>query len=208
MKKDLTGKRFGRLTAIKPVGKNKCGNTLWLCRCECGGTAVCINSNLTRGNSKSCGCLITKVLIKRNTKHGMAKSRLYNAWVSMLERCKTKTATSYRHYGGRGITVCKEWDCEDGFLHFADWAMSNGYTNNLTLDRIDNNGNYCPENCRWVTHQRQMNNTRRNVIVSAFGFTASLADACRKFDAPYKRTWKRLKRGWPIEQALMISERR
>lgn len=199
-KKDLTGQKFGKLTAIKPVGINKSGNTLWECRCDCGNSSIVINSNLTRGNSKSCGCTNSKRLIARNTSHGMCNTKIYVTWYSMLERCRRKTNTDYKHYGARGIKVCKEWS---DFNKFYEWAMANGYQKDLTIDRIDVNGNYEPLNCRWVTQLRQCNNKRNNLYLTIDGITASLADICRRYNVGYRKVWKRLKRGWTIEEAVV-----
>lgn len=200
VKNDLTGQRFGKLIAIKPVGTNKSGNTLWECKCDCGNSSIVINSNLTRENSKSCGCTNSERLIKRNTSHGMSKTKIYAKWLSMLERCRTKTNTDYKYYGARGINVCKEWK---DFNKFYKWAMNNGYENSLTIDRINVNGNYEPSNCRWVTQLRQCNNKRNNLYLTIDGVTASLADICRMYNARYTMVWKRLRRGWSIEKAVL-----
>ena len=197
---DLTGKRFSELIAIRPTGKNHQGNTLWLCRCNCGKEIIAINSNLTRGNTKSCGCIGSKKIIERNTTHGCYATPLYSVWRSMKERCFTASCSAYSDYGGRGITICEEWKSD--FLAFREWAMSGGFAEGLTIDRIDNNGNYEPENCRWVTQIVQANNKRNNRYITVGGITSSLADTCRAYNASYKKVWKRLRRGWEIEKAL------
>ncbi len=198
--RDLSGQRFGRLTAIREAGKNKQGNTLWYCVCDCGGNTTTINSNLTRGNSKSCGCISREKTTQRNTKYLHSGSHLYTVWRSMMARCYTKTNSVYRYYGGGGISVCDRWHSYENF--YTD--MAGGYENGLTIDRIDCSGDYEPANCRWVTMLKQANNKRNTKTVTAFGVTASLAEICRENGADYKKTWKRLWRGWSIEDALTV----
>lgn len=201
MLKNLSAQRFGRLIAREPVGTNKSGNTLWRCECDCGGETVAVNSNLTRGNTKSCGCHLHDMLVERNTTHGMVRSPTYAVWRSMIGRCYTRSNTDYPHYGGRGITVYVEW--RNDFPAFHEWAITSGYADGLTLDRIDNDGDYRPENCRWATQLRQANNKRNTLYITVRGATASLADMCREYGSNYKTTWKRLQRGWPPEDALL-----
>lgn len=171
--KDISGQKFGRLTAIEFVGsKNK--KAMWLCQCECGNTIEVIGAHLRNGNTKSCGC-ITK-------KHGMFGTRIYNVWHTMKERCYVKSHINYNIYGGRGIKVCPEWQ---EFIPFMEWAYSNGYNENAprgqcTLDRIDQNGDYCPENCRWVSMSIQANNKTDNVYLEYQGTTDTLSNHARR----------------------------
>ena len=159
-KTDITGKRYGKLIAIKRVGS--IGNTsLWLCQCDCGKSHTVRLSNLTSGNTKSCGCLKNEQLLTS----GSAYEKLYKSWLRMKQRCFDKNTKDYKNYGGRGITVCDEWIHD--YENFRNWAYSNGYDDTLSglkcsLDRIDVNGNYEPNNCRWVDVKVQMNNTRSN----------------------------------------------
>ena len=158
---DLTGLRFGRLTAVKHMGKDKSGkNTLWFCTCDCGGCTTTTTTKLRSGHTKSCGCL--KLECGKATrfpqKHGLRSTRLYRIWCGMKSRCHNPNAPKYHLYGGRGIKVCDEWF--SNFLAFYDWANLNGYSDDLSIDRIDCDGNYEPCNCRWATITEQNRNRR------------------------------------------------
>lgn len=197
---DISGKRFGRLTAIKYIGKSKGKQTLWECKCDCGNIAIVHHQNLKSGHTSSCGCYNSEVASEREKEHGQSGTRLYNIWHDMIYRCYNGNHRSYKDYGGKGIIVCNEW--KDDFEAFRNWAIENGYKENLSIDRIDTNKNYCPENCRWATNIQQANNTSRNLIFTVDGYTDTLDNLCRKYDIPYSLAHSRVYRNWDIKKAL------
>lgn len=190
-KNDLTGKKFGMLTALKKVGTDKNGEARWLCKCDCGNMTVVSRANLSINKTKtiSCGCWRTKMI----TRHNHANSKIYKTYTAMKQRCYNQNNPAYIYYGSRGIKVCDEWtDKENGFENFYNWATSNGYQENLTLDRIDNNGNYEPSNCRWVTMEYQDNNKRNNRYITYKGETHTVAEWAKKANIPYNKVYVEL----------------
>lgn len=159
--KDITGIKYGRLTVIKYKGKNKYYRSLWECKCDCGNICIADSNVLQQGHKQSCGCLNHENHIYRPNRknHGMCKTRLYRIWSKMKSRCYNKNDPDYkRWYGYRGIKVYKEW--KNNFLSFYKWATTHGYDDNLSIDRINVNGNYEPTNCRWTTAKEQAKNRR------------------------------------------------
>ena len=161
--KDKTGQRFNRLVVLGDSGQRKFKAVVWLCQCDCGQKTFVDTKSLTTGNIKSCGCLqreaASRMCKEERTTHGMTKTRLYRVWRSMKCRCLLKTNISYPYYGGRGVKICNEWL---SFEPFMQWALSNGYKDNLTIDRIDVDDDYKPDNCKWSTMAEQNRNQRRH----------------------------------------------
>lgn len=198
---DLVGKKYGRLTVVEYHGLNKRGKSMWKCLCECGNTSVVLGNRLTNGHTKSCGCYSVELTKDRFTTHGMSNTRLYKIWQGMLKRCNNEKSAMYKHYGKRGIKVCDEW-C--GFEKFRDWAIHNGYSESLTLDRIDNDGGYSPDNCRWVDMKTQERNTSRNRYITFRGETLCLMEWAEKLNINYRTLQDRIcVRGWSIERAFL-----
>lgn len=158
----LEGKKFNRWTVISQAEIKKPG-TYWLCKCECGTIKICKGSDLKIGNTKSCGCLQKANASKYSKKHGLCGTKIYWVWNTMKGRCSNPNDKRFPLYGGRGIKVCEEW--KKDFMSFYNWAISNGYKEGLSIDRINNDGNYEPSNCRWVRQIIQSNNTRTNVFL-------------------------------------------
>ena len=148
---------------------------------------------------------MTKIENKNAVKHGLSKTRLHRIWHSMYCRCYYPTTNQYKNYGGRGIKVCEQWKHIEGFVRFYNWAINNGYEDHLSLDRIDNNGDYCPENCRWVTKKEQSNHRTNNVLYTFNGETKTSKQWCEIYGISQTTFRDRLNRGWSLEQALTIS---
>ena len=166
---DISGQKFGRLTATKVIDKNSKGESVWECICDCGNVTKATITNLKRGHTKSCGCYKKICCVT----HHETKTRLYKIWKGLKNRCYNKNASKFSCYGGRGISVCDVW--LNDYIEFRDWALANGYDENLTIDRIDNNGNYEPSNCRWVDNKVQSNNRRNNCFITYLGKTLTIS---------------------------------
>ena len=210
--KDYTGMRFGRLLILGIsdevyIDNRGHNNKKWLCMCDCGNIislrACCFNS----GKVKSCGCLKRELDMKRNfaEKHGDARkdnrARLYKIWCNIKTRCYNKNYHRYADYGGRGIIMCDEW--RDDYYTFKTWAINNGYNDCLSIDRIDNNGNYCPDNCRWSNNIEQANKKRNSRNITIGDITHTMAEWARQYDIPYRIVQKRIDiLGWEPLDAL------
>lgn len=190
--RDLTGKRYGRLTVLKYDG-----NAHWLCRCSCGTIKSIFVSDFTSGRTRSCGCLANENLMfhrVNNRKHGMSKTRVYSIYYGMLHRCYNERLREFKNYGGRGIKVCDRWLGEHGFENFLI-DMGDRPSPKHSIDRIDVNGDYCPENCRWVTTKEQANNTRSNAYYTFNGKTQTLKQWCEELNFDYVLAKSRRKSG-------------
>ncbi|MDD3890525.1 MAG: hypothetical protein PHR65_11500 [Syntrophomonadaceae bacterium] len=201
LRNDLTGQQFSYLTVL--YRSDDCGNgkkptVKWACQCQCGNISIVSTSSLVSGTTKSCGC--------KKRKHGYShKERLYETWKNMRRRCFDPKNKRWAHYGGRGITICSEWN---DYLPFRGWAMANGYADNLTIDRIDVDGNYCPENCRWVDAKTQANNVSRNRIVDVKGQKMTMAELADSLGMSYSAVQHRIERGWDINKIISTPQRR
>lgn len=205
-----TGERFGRLVVVRFVGTGKNWVGIWGCICDCGNIVNVQYNNLYSGTTKSCGCLKREKTIKRSTKHGLTGghghyTRLYRIWLNMRRRCLSEKSQDYHHYGGRGIGICKEWN---DYTTFHSWANANGYTENLTLERIDNNSNYEPSNCCWATRKEQSRNTRQNHLITFDGKTKTLAEWAEDIGISCTVLRMRFHRGWPVEKAFTAPVRK
>lgn len=196
----MIGKRFGRLTVIEEAGRNSHRFIQWKCLCDCGREKIVSGHNLRSGNTKSCGCVTKEKVKMLNYVTGQSRSRLHRIWDSMKSRCYNENVPHYHRYGARGIIICEEW--RNNFKAFYDWAMSHGYTDELTIDRIDNDGNYCPENCRWVTLHEQNRNRRTNRMITFDGKTQCMSDWAKELGIKPITLLGRFSRGWSVERAL------
>ena len=198
---DMTGKRVGRLTVLE-LGekKGKYTGAFWKCKCDCGRTVTVPGRSLRNGETRSCGCLHSDML-KKAPQEKHTGTRLYAIWQGMKQRTMQKNNPRYADYGGRGITVCPEW--RDSYENFRDWALANGYSDELSIDRKDVNGNYEPSNCRWATDLEQGNNTRRNRILEYNGETHTLTEWAQIKGMKLSTLSARINSyGWTIEKAL------
>lgn len=196
---NLIGQRFGRLSVIGEGPTTSTQKRTWYCVCDCGNIKKkpVVGYDLKSGRVRSCGCLYVESNKGRNKTHGKTGVRLYRIWASMRQRCGYSSGAGYKNYGGRGVSICEEWS---DFRNFYEWAMSNGYADNLTIDRIDNNRNYCPENCRWSTMKEQQNNRRNNRLVEYGGQNYTLSELAHKLNIrPATLAW-RIDSGWSEEE--------
>ena len=197
---NLIGKKFGRLTVVNVVGRDKVGKQVWLCKCDCGNELKVNTSSLNSGNTKSCGCIGREKTIERSTKHGLCRERVYKIWVMIRQRCNNESNNWYSRYGGRGIKICEEWD--NDFMSFYNWSMENGYKKHLSIDRIDNDLGYYPENCRWADWEQQANNQKRIRQYTYKGVTDTITYLCERFGKRKGVVRNRLLRGYTIEEAM------
>lgn len=205
---DLIGKRYGHVTVIGRAKNPYSGNhhAAWLCRCDCGKEFVALGDNLRANRYVSCGCERSERAKKQFSTHGMSNTRLYKIWLCMRSRCYYEKNNDFKWYGARGIKVCDEW--MRSFESFSRWALSHGYDDTLSIDRIDCNQGYSPENCRWATAAMQANNTRDNHMLTFQGKTQSMALWAKETGLKYGTIKSRLQYGWNVEKALTTPARK
>ena len=193
---DITGEKYGKLKVISYAGKTKSGNSKWLCFCDCGNPKVVEASKLMSGHTKSCGC-------SKFAREGLSRTRLYRVWKCMIARCDNYENDNYYWYGLKGISVCESWR---DFKAFYDWSLANGYQEDLTIDRIDSNGDYCPENCRWVSQKEQCNNVSSNHIIIFKNKRYSMAKFADLLGYNYWTVSNRIKLGWTPDEIAFVAE--
>lgn len=200
IRSEVLGKRFGRLVAIREKGRDSRGAIIWECKCDCGNITQVTTYRLTKGIIKSCGCYQRDITKELFTSHNMSRTRLYKIWQDMKARCNNSNTPYYHKYGGRGISVCAEWNT---FEPFRDWALANGYQENLTIDRIDVNGNYEPNNCRWITNQEQQNNKRTSHFLTYNGKTQTITEWGKELGIKPKTLQSRIMDyHWSVEKSI------
>jgi len=191
------GDVFGEWVTISFVGYRGNWHKVWVCRCKCGVTREVFAQSLVNGNSRSCGCETGRKNGERQRRHGMASTRMYKAWAGMIDRCRNQNNTHYDRYGGRGITVCDEWN------DFAVFLKDMGKRpTGMTIERVDNDGNYEPRNCVWATRKQQQNNRCANRIITHDGMSMTLMQWAETIGIAYSTLSNRLQRGWSEEKTL------
>lgn len=202
---DITGCKFGRLTVLEKNGKDNFGQVIWKCRCECGNTTFVRSYHLRSGHTKSCGCLERETKTLAHTIHGKRNTRLYEIWAGMKSRCLNPSIREYKWYGAKGVVICPEW--LNDFQAFYDWAIAHGYADNLTIDRIDNNKGYSPDNCRWATKKEQQNNRSNNRFLTYNGETHNISEWAKKFGVEYFKFYRLLKQNsFNIERVVECTD--
>lgn len=204
---NLLGQRFGRLTVIEYAGKDKSNKAMWVCKCDCGNIKTIVGNNFVRGIVVSCGCKgkeNREKAAKAAYKHGGRGTRLYRVWKNMRTRCYCEKFIEFDCYGGRGIKMCPQW--EHDFSSFKEWALKNGYDDSLTIERIDVNGDYSPENCKWATYKEQANNKRNNSFIQYKNKLYTLTQFCEEFNLNYRNCYTRYKKGFTAQQLIDYCE--
>lgn len=196
---DIKGKRFGRLVALEYLG-----HSMWRCKCDCGTVKNIAFNSLNKGYTVSCGCYHREICSNKpahNRTHNMTESPEFNIWSMIKNRCTNPNCNRHQFYKDKGVKVCERWLGAEGFQHFIE-DMGPRPGPNYSIDRIDNDGDYCKENCRWATKKEQSNNQSRNLLLEYKGKITTLALWCDELGLDYKRTWKRLQLGWSVSRAF------
>lgn len=198
--KNLINQKFNKLLVLEKCD-SKNNRVMWKCRCDCGNITFLSTYCLTSNHTKSCGCIKGKNFCKIRQHHNLTKTKIYSIWKDIKKRCNNPNFKYYKNYGGRGITICDEW--KNDFMSFYTWSMQNGYNENLSIDRINNDGNYEPSNCRWTDRITQANNKRNNHFLTFNGKTLTISQWSRELNIPkstieYRLYCKKL----PIEKIL------
>lgn len=201
---DLIGRRYGQLFVKERLQTDSHGERKWLCICDCGNIHEATSYNLVHGKTTKCPSCWRKISAEKKMIHGQEPKHLFNCYVNMKTRCYNKNYYLFKHYGGKGITVCDDWLGKYGFNNFRKWAFENGYNDDLSIDRIDNSKSYCPENCRWVTMTIQQNNRTNNRMLTVNGITDTMANWSKRSGINYATIQQRLSRGWSVEDAVTI----
>jgi len=196
---DLTGKTFNQLTIIERAENTKQGKARWVCRCTCGKISTIDGANIRNGHTKSCGCFAKESLEKNRYRHGMAHTSEYGIWCNILQRCNNPNDKAFKDYGGRGITICDEW--KNDFMAFYNHVGKRPSPKH-SIDRINNDGNYEPNNVRWATQKQQSNNQRSNVKITLYGIALSMTQWAKISHTPLSTICCRIKRGCPHEKAI------
>lgn len=208
---DLTGQRFGRLAVLSRAEDrvNKQGKpiVMWHCKCDCGNECNVEGYSLRSGKTVSCGCYGREQRLKANTKHGLSHSRLKRIYNNMHSRCDNPNTPKFENHGGRGISVCDEWSGDDGFINFYTWAINNGYSDDLSIDRIDNDGNYSPDNCHWTDYEGQQINRRNTLFIEINGVSKQTRDWAKENNLTVNTIWGRWYRGDRGEDLIRPSKR-
>lgn len=199
---DISGERFHRLVAIRREHNPNNGKVDWLCRCDCGNATYASLTDLVRGKKKSCGCLKSDYLTNKNHKHGKSGTRLDVIYTNMVQRCYNTKNHHYKNYGERGIKVCDDWLGKNGRKSFFKWAEASGYKDSLFIDRIDNNGNYSPNNCRWVTQKENQNNKTSNHFIEINGERKTISQWSEIYGISTYVISRRLYLGWNEAEAV------
>ena len=202
----MTNQRVGKIQVLSRAPNDKCGNAVWFCVCGyCGSEFTAMGQAIRSGHTRSCGCLQRIVVSKLSRTHGMSRTRIFKNWAAMKQRCENPNSTSYKDYGAKGISVCREWH---DFWNFYSWAISNGYSDGLTIDRKDNSKGYFPDNCRWATRAEQNRNTTRTHRIECNGRFITAAEAARMVHVSRSSVaeWCRSGRVSTIEDVIKVAK--